>query len=755
MPLEVSQQLLPTHELANLLQVPLDCLESFHFMPIPPDGLPEQDVAAIVQRTGDVQLRTTDRLIMIDIMYHHHETRVYIQPTVVREVKRVGYQIIRPHLLLTAAVFHYCQALTDHCEVFLDGVIWPESEHSPRNVEHGSYALIEISPPAGYQVDTRLAVRTLQADGETDAFMHEIQETDPQNDHMQLTQITAKIYRRIPIRCLPHYKSQAIETADQLGAVLQSLTDLNPQCQQSHADSFNGTFPHDAVESPCMQPVQAACEQPYNDASVQTSVTAGPALAETASHPPKDVLHASIPPTGLRSNHGGRPELHAPKQCTLHRYFAQVKEQQCAAPPLPNGKGQTTLHAFFPVKAKSTAAPTVEINHQMATDTLIDGKLRGHLHDVTRIANDHTVSPPTLTTHRPRLTGLERQPTPPRPAWLIHLDNLFEELATTVHPEVGPVLRVEVWYLHHVTFPECPAPRLVELDSFRQLWYADLCMVWLDHIARNQPLRVLNVLPNPPYQLRPHADVHVILEQGMDPMKAALHFTTIFLGGTRIGLFQRVESTSNWICTQDMIDRHGFQTQCSFRTCHMHSGRLRFMMNEREEIFSGMSAVLTVGPVPTQHPALEGDSSGARTAAQEPEAEPESDLTSTMQTNSAPSAARQRPHDSGRTIADGTADSTNSTVPSPRMPPHVLSEFRQTLEWHIQTGPAACIHQMNAPVIVHTWFLDSLRVTHTEEFRTVQLQPQQHTWHSDILARWQDKLDPTLPTQLHVVTPTQ
>ena len=228
-PLEVSQQLLPTHELANLLQVPFDCLESFHFMPIPPDGLPEQDVAAIVQRTGDVQLRTTDRLILIDIMYHHHETRVYIQPTVVREVKRVGYQIIRPHLLMTAALFHYCQALTDHCEVFLDGVIWPESDHSPRPVEHGSYALIEVSPPAGYQVDTRLAVRTLQADGETDAFMQEFRELHQQDDSMQLTQITAKVHRRIPVRISPHSHSNALAVAGQLGAVLQSITDLNPQ----------------------------------------------------------------------------------------------------------------------------------------------------------------------------------------------------------------------------------------------------------------------------------------------------------------------------------------------------------------------------------------------------------------------------------------------------------------------------------------------------------------------------------------------
>jgi hypothetical protein len=50
-----------------MLQIPLHCLETFHVMPLRPDGLPEQDVAAIVQRSGDVQTRTTDQLIMIDI----------------------------------------------------------------------------------------------------------------------------------------------------------------------------------------------------------------------------------------------------------------------------------------------------------------------------------------------------------------------------------------------------------------------------------------------------------------------------------------------------------------------------------------------------------------------------------------------------------------------------------------------------------------------------------------------------------------
>ena len=76
------------------------------------------------------------------------------------------------------------------------------------------------------------------------------------------------------------------------------------------------------------------------------------------------------------------------------------------------------------------------------------------------------------------------------------LTNLFEEMATTVPPRgLGPVLHVEVWYLHHDAYPECHAPRMVELDSTREFWYADLCMAWLDHIARTQPLRVLISAP--------------------------------------------------------------------------------------------------------------------------------------------------------------------------------------------------------------------------------------------------------------------
>ena len=90
----------------------------------------------------------------------------------------------------------------------------------------------------------------------------------------------------------------------------------------------------------------------------------------------------------------------------------------------------------------------------------------------------------------------------PRPGWMLDLEVTFDEHAVDHLQNGDPVLPVEVWYVHHVTYPECPAPRLVQLDSVQELWYADLCTAWLDRIVRSEPLRVLIVRPTPVYQAR-------------------------------------------------------------------------------------------------------------------------------------------------------------------------------------------------------------------------------------------------------------
>ena len=100
----------PSHAMANALHVPLNCIEALHIMPIAPDGFPELAIPAIVQRVGDIGLHSTDRLILIDTIYHHHPTDgITNRPTVVRTVQRVTHQVTRQQILFKAAVYHYCQ----------------------------------------------------------------------------------------------------------------------------------------------------------------------------------------------------------------------------------------------------------------------------------------------------------------------------------------------------------------------------------------------------------------------------------------------------------------------------------------------------------------------------------------------------------------------------------------------------------------------------------------------------------------------
>ena len=347
-PLIAHQPLLPTHELAAMLQIPLDCLETFHVMPLRPDGLPEQAVAAIVQRSGDVQPRTTDQLIMIDILYYHHATARSVQPTLVREVRRVGYQIIRPHLLMTAAVFHYCQNLVATCEVYLDGVIWPEVERTARPVVHGSYALIEVHPPEGFQVDTQVAATTLQDDGEHDTFMHELQEMHQTGEHLQLTQVSVKVHRRIPTRLCPTDASSAIFDAAQMGAVLRPKVDLNPQSEG---------IPHIEIAT-CAAPTtnnsqahEAECATSSSPAKVRAPVEelCGSNHATRKPHA-SDAL--SLDPISS-DQHRSEWEQEKPKaagktgQTTLYQYFSRSGHGNKEDKAVKRPTGQTTLTSYF------------------------------------------------------------------------------------------------------------------------------------------------------------------------------------------------------------------------------------------------------------------------------------------------------------------------------------------------------------------------------------------------------------------------
>ena len=158
-----AQLVQPSHEIAHALNVPFHALEALHLVPVRPADMSEMTIAAVVQRTGDIPQRSTDRLLLMDVIYHLHpapEGRTN-HPRIVRTVERVGHLVTRNQLLLTAVVFHYCAFLNDVCTVHLDEVLWLFDDRNVRPIRHGSYARIDLPPPAEFPVDTQTAANSV------------------------------------------------------------------------------------------------------------------------------------------------------------------------------------------------------------------------------------------------------------------------------------------------------------------------------------------------------------------------------------------------------------------------------------------------------------------------------------------------------------------------------------------------------------------------------------------------------------------
>ena len=782
----------PSHEMANALHVPLNCIEALHVMPIPPDGFPELAIPAIVQRVGDIDLHSMDRLILIDTIYHHHITEgVTNQPTVVRTVQRVTHQVTRQQILFKAAVYHYCQFLQEGCAVSLDGYLWPINHVDPRPVTHGSYATVDVPPPYGHNLDTQLVATQLHVDGTTDAMMTFLQEPDAEpEDTTFLTQLFAArtvvastIKQRVRWCCrdLPLPTDVAIESNNASSLHMERPL-LNAPLQS--ADH------HDVVQQSPLRQITVTTSSnmlPTSNAGVaHASARIEPVVNhEVYSHdaPKSDV--SLVPRQPLASDFMQNPAVpNAPKrsvQSSLHRFFGR-------SPIGPDDKRHNvvpqvkrTLYDFFkPAKKLKDIMVPDSTPSEDADDPLATGpdhtvpqiditrclevapiSCVSNAHVNTEVANltrpvpvnqlrcsaSQEIAPPVFTT-RYQVQQEQQQPgQAPRPAWRIHLANIFEELATVRHRETGPVMQVEVWYVHHLSHPECAAPRTVELDNIQELWYADLCNAWFDQIHRLEPMKVVNVLPNPPHQTRVGPVAHIILEQGFSPERVALHFTAVFLGGTRVGIFQRAESAPARICTRDMIVRHGFQLQCDCRPCAMHSGILRFAFDEPEEVFSGISAVLTVAPPPEEPLNLHAPAPPMPTAYNANDME--DDATSSMQLH---------------VVGQQSATVSHTDTPNPtlisnlppfdhRMPPAAITEFRETLLWQFGHPGPTCNFVPIERMRIRTWYLNSDTCIRTEVSRLLVLRPQQHTWHQDIIEAWRDRLDPIYPVHLHVVTP--
>ena len=102
-----------------------------------------------------------------------------------------------------------------------------------------------------------------------------------------------------------------------------------------------------------------------------------------------------------------------------------------------------------------------------------------------------------------------------RPQWIISLNSFFSLHSATELLEEGPVLYIQVWYVHGSECLWCQVPRPARLQVSLTTWRQAIMQPWQDVLHRSLPLEYWLVHPTPPVGIGGSPVAHIILTQGL------------------------------------------------------------------------------------------------------------------------------------------------------------------------------------------------------------------------------------------------
>ena len=705
----------PSQSVAQAIGVPLTQLEILHQVPIRPVDIPRGQVAVIAQRSGDIEYNHNERLILVDILYHHHSTTHghLTRPTLVRLVQTAPEFVLRDGLLHIAAVLQYCQFQPNDCILQLDGHLWPVADLAPRRVYHGSYAVVDVPPPQRHDADTRIAAQILHSD----SMSHD----DAIQEQRAMSDDDATVLLQSPAMSDAH---QAVFVSAPAGHDMSTTPDIRTPQVTTHAQGpLNKCAVTGGVNSATDESTTQSAGQGEVPLSNQAVLNPLPAGQSKISH-----FFASKPKVHGKVTHG-KPST---GQTTIHQFFRRQH-----TPRVPSSVDCDTI----PQSAQETEI--LSISHLSATP------------HQARCDTSQVVDPPRFEVAIPSIQQPMLPPEQGHHLWRLDIQRYFEDYAIMAQFPIGPVLYVQVWFIHHGRYRTCPAPKIVRLEDEPEHWYETFIEAWREQVQADAPVRVEVVAPLPAYSFHEHAPVHVLLEQMGHQDVIALVFTAAFHGGHRMGLFQVAEAMPRRISTRRLIQHHQFQQFCDFRPCRMYSGRFQFDMDMEEDAPTGISLLLDVGPIPA----------ASASSAEAVQTTGDTDDHGFMQTTPT------RWHHSKATSPSGPkapvykaapATLTRSqparpTVPAQADAPMVhlsvsnLHEFQATLRWVVQE------HQnrvgTSEGLALATWFADAHTLPRSDHSRLVQLTHEPDSWLQDIARRWHDFLRPAINLEFHLVHP--
>ena len=148
------------HDIARFMHEHLRNLVGLHHTRAVLVGQHEAEESVVLQYTNDVQLGSTEQLIILDTEVHFQAlpAGMFRAPEASRRVHRVVPYMTRQHVLRLARLANYCLLQGDRCFVYFNGVLWPEQDNRARSIDHGCYLRVVATPPLDSTVPTEVAL---------------------------------------------------------------------------------------------------------------------------------------------------------------------------------------------------------------------------------------------------------------------------------------------------------------------------------------------------------------------------------------------------------------------------------------------------------------------------------------------------------------------------------------------------------------------------------------------------------------------
>eukprot|EP00435_Cladocopium_sp_Y103_P012767 s1935_g3.t1 len=346
-----------------------------------------------------------------------------------------------------------------------------------------------------------------------------------------------------------------------------------------------------------------------------------------------------------------------------------------------------------------------------------------------------------------------------RPQWIQDLHEIFVTNSFTEMAEEGPVIYVQVWYLHGLRRERCNAPHTVRLGPDVYDWRTDLVFPWRTDVERGVPADFFVVRPMPPAQPWQNIQAHVLMVQAIQSEQSAV-ILSVIEPATDTTLVNHVASVIPRQVTPADIFAVSGRSGSQHSTHSVRRGHRLFHAGQMIQVHTGESLVVTLyalvdpGSVASQ-PVSEFQTSGAEFSTSMP-AEVHVALALVPADGNLP---HETPENEESSLMQQQIVGSQLNPQAPEFTPGAQSLPSWTVaidDIHQVWNDVACSWEFEArSAFFLTWYVaPGVGRMSSLSPKRIMLLPDFWNWKEHLGNLWRDEMDPDVDFNIHLVSPS-